>query len=628
MRQHKKITNQQSKSLCQIISENLQATGFLCKIPNPVLITNNSVLSEEQIKPGKEIQIYFKDENDKKNYKKIKIDKTRTTYTVGNVNGEEINTTIIEIKPIEDNLNDQAFIEIDNDLMNDDVKINYETKDVYLIHYDDNEETAMSIGIINEIKKNEKFYSIFHTCNTGYYSCGSPILLYNNKVIGINRETSTKRFNVATLLQYPINEYIKKIIKEKNEITATYKNNKEENGIKILSEIFVGNNKGNFKLLINKKKYDISEYIKYDEYGINKNDDFLIITLTEIKTEKITDLSYMFHDCKSLISLDLISFKTENVLNMQSMFGGCSKMTSLDLRYFNTEKVTNMAYMFVDCSSLTKVDFSSFNTINVTTMRSMFNGCSALTEVNLSSFKTMNVTTMECMFGGCSSLTKVKLSSFNTENITNFKAMFGYCSFLKTLDLQNFNTMKATNMEFMFAYCSSLETLNLQKFNTQNVIYMESMFSGCSSLKKLNLSSFNTENVETMECMFSGCSSLEKLDLSSFNVQYVANMYCMFFDCSSLKEVKLSSFKTQNVNNIEGMFWNCSSLTEIDLSTFNTENVTTMKNLFSNCSNLTLAHLNLFNADNANIENIFYGCKKLKSCVISDKKIDKAFLEK
>ena len=657
MRQYRVIANQQSKSLCQIISEERKATGFLCLIPYPVLITNNCILNEEQIKPGKDIKICFKDENDDIFYKKIKIDETRTTYTVGKVNDEEINTTIIELRPDDDNLNGQEFIEIDDNLMVDDINVKYETKYVYLIHYKENEEIAMSTGVINKVIKHGKFYSIFHTCDSDYYSYGSPILLYNNKVIGIHRGApNLVGLNVATLLQYPILEYIKKLkqkkdfdkenkinisIKhaknktniqgdsdEKNKITVIYKKNKEENGIKVLGKIFVENNKENFKLLINEKKYDISEYIKYDDYGINKNDDLLIITFNEIKTKKVTDLSYMFYGCKLLISLDLKAFNTENILNMQSMFEGCSDMTSLDLKTVNTEKVTNMAYMFVDCTSLTTVDLSSLNTINVKTMRSMFNGCSSLTNVNLSSFNTQNVTTMECMFGGCSSLTNVNLSSFNTINNTNVQAMFAYCSSLTTLDLTKFNTQNVTNMQFMFAYCSSLVTLDLKAFNSQNVTTMESMFSGCSSLKKLSLSSLNTKNVNTMECMFSGCCSLENLDLSSFNIQNVTSMYCMFLNCSSLKKIKLFSFKTQNVDNIEGMFWNCSSLTEIDLSSFDTKNVKNMKRIFCNCSNLTIVNLKLFNTDEADIENVFYGCKELKSCGCKDNNIRKAFIEK
>ena len=51
--QYKTILRQQEKSLCQITvrkkNKNIRATGFLCHIPDPVLITNNHVLDEEDL---------------------------------------------------------------------------------------------------------------------------------------------------------------------------------------------------------------------------------------------------------------------------------------------------------------------------------------------------------------------------------------------------------------------------------------------------------------------------------------------------------------------------------------------------------------------------------------------------
>ena len=64
-----------------------------------LLIKNNLILSEDQIKPEKEINICFIDKIKKREYKTIKIDETRTTFTVKELNGEELDTTIIQLKP-------------------------------------------------------------------------------------------------------------------------------------------------------------------------------------------------------------------------------------------------------------------------------------------------------------------------------------------------------------------------------------------------------------------------------------------------------------------------------------------------------------------------------------------------
>ena len=168
LQQDKVIFRQQIKSLCQITASDCKATGFLCRIPNilnPVLITCNHVLNETEIKPGKEISIYFTDENDDRHYKTIKIDETRTTYTVGKLDDEEIDTTIIELRPEKDNLNEQEFMEIDIELMSDNVKDIYECKDIYLIGYRGGEEIRKSTGVIVKIKKKDKSYTLFHLCD-------------------------------------------------------------------------------------------------------------------------------------------------------------------------------------------------------------------------------------------------------------------------------------------------------------------------------------------------------------------------------------------------------------------------------------------------------------------------------
>ena len=219
--QYRIIYNQQEKSICQIQSKNLIATGFLCSIPNPVLITNNHVLNSDQLKVGEKIKLSFLNENDEVTSKIIKIDKKRNIYTVGKLNGEDIDTTIIELRPDEDGLNDKEFMEIDEKLMSDEIKEKYEKKDIYTMHFRAGELILTSIGVINKIIKDDKSYTILHTCDSDFTSSGSPIILYNHKIIGVHRGFFLyENDNRATLLQYPIKEYIKKFglkkLKKKN----------------------------------------------------------------------------------------------------------------------------------------------------------------------------------------------------------------------------------------------------------------------------------------------------------------------------------------------------------------------------------------------------------------------------
>ena len=49
------------------------------------------------------------------------------------LNNEEIDITIIELRTDEDKLNEQEFMEIDDELKNDNISIVYILKDIYII---------------------------------------------------------------------------------------------------------------------------------------------------------------------------------------------------------------------------------------------------------------------------------------------------------------------------------------------------------------------------------------------------------------------------------------------------------------------------------------------------------------
>ena len=97
-------------------------------------------------------------------------------------------------------------------------------------------------------------------------------------------------------------------------------------------------------MLINDNKIDFSYYYDFEKEGNYK--------IKYIFKKLLTSTNYMFSDCSSLISLDLLNFNTQNVTDMKYMFYNCRSLISLDLSNFNTKNVTDMYYMFSDCSSL------------------------------------------------------------------------------------------------------------------------------------------------------------------------------------------------------------------------------------------------------------------------------------
>ena len=198
-----------------------------------------------------------------------------------------------------------------------------------------------------------------------------------------------------------------------------------------------------------------------------------------------TSCYYWFRGCDMLTQIEGIEhLNTEEVTDMSWMFMDCRGLTSLDVSHFNTQKVTNMEHMFNRCSGLTSLDVSSFNTENVTNMTCIFLGCSGLTSLDVSHFNTKKVTDMSCMFYECGKLTSLDVSHFNTGNVTDMSFMFFNCSDLTLLDLTNFNTAKVVDMGGMLIDCSALTTIYVSdKFVTTNITERGSMFYGCTSLK-------------------------------------------------------------------------------------------------------------------------------------------------
>ena len=252
----------------------------------------------------------------------------------------------------------------------------------------------------------------------------------------------------------------------------------------------------------------------------------------------LTSTSSWFSQCTNLTSITGISnLKTDNVTSMRFMFNGCSNLTTLDLSNLNTANVTDMGWMFKDCSSLTSIEYDA------------------------NKFVTQNVTDMGLMFEGCSSLTAINVSHFNTEKVTNMGQMFRNCSSLTSLDVRNFNTDQVENMHSMFNGCSSLTSLDVSRFNTTNVTDIASMFSGCSSLTSLDVSNFSVSNITALSSMFNGCELLTSIDISGFNTSTVTEMNFMFYNCSALKTIYVGDgWSTDVVTSSANMFTYCEDL--------------------------------------------------------------------
>ena len=248
---------------------------------------------------------------------------------------------------------------------------------------------------------------------------------------------------------------INKDLNDNNQITIKYKINKDENKIKIFGKNFVENNKEKCKIICNNIFYDLTEYFDISSY--DKNNDIFEINLFGINN--IINMSFMFHECKELLSLnDIYKIDTKNTFDMKYMFYNCFSLLSIpDISIWDTSKVTDMSFMFEGCNKLTLLP-------------------------DISKWKTNNIKDMSHMFALCSSLSLLPdISKWNTDKIEDMRMMFYSCSSLKSLpDISKWNTENVNNMNYMFQNCKILLSIpDISKWNINNVINMNDIFLGC-----------------------------------------------------------------------------------------------------------------------------------------------------
>lgn len=438
--------------------------------------------------------------------------------------------------------------------------------------------------------------------------------------------------------------------------------------------------------------YDLNEGENYSDWFYKRSVITKVVFDASFANARPTSCYMWFDGCSNLTTIEGIEyFNTENVTNMRYMFDDCKSLKSLDLTNFNTENVTDMYYMFAYCTSLESLDLTNFNTAKVTNMAGMFQSCSALKTIYASDkFVTGQVTESTCMFSDCLSFKDYTSSKEDhtyancgptgyftygrgyamfdnaTETLTfsykGFKPEGAYelnegentpkwisknsyvkkvvfdasfakarptscyywfrgCDMLTQIEgIEHLNTEEVTDMSWMFMDCRGLTSLDVSHFNTQKVTNMEHMFNRCSGLTSLDVSSFNTENVTNMTCIFLGCSGLTSLDVSHFNTKKVTDMSCMFYECGKLTSLDVSHFNTGNVTDMSFMFFNCSALTLLDLTNFNTAKVVDMGGMLIDCSALTTIYVSdkFVTTNITERGSMFYGCTSLKGAIAYD----------
>lgn len=397
--------------------------------------------------------------------------------------------------------------------------------------------------------------------------------------------------------------------------------------------------------------------------------------IENLKTDNVTDMSYMFYNCSNLEHLFISGLNTSNVTDMQYMFGSCSNLKDIEIgNLFVTPNVTNMAGMFSYCEQLTSLDLSGFNTAKVTDMHDMFHNCMKLMTLNVQSFNTQEVTNMGSMFYNCSALTTLDVTSFNTAKVTDMSSMFNRCLTLTTLNVSSFDVGNVLDFGGMFVGCTGLTELDLSNFDTHSATRMAGMFAGCENLTKIYASEkWDNSHVTSGDDMFENCYNLKggqgtgyaqdrrgvsyaHIDGGENNPGYFTdknapavaepyavldgNMLVFYYDTdkNAVGGMDIGPFATRfergwnddagtitkvvfdesfaqytGLTSTAYWFFDCNNLVAIDgLENLKTDNVTSMREMFMYCDKLTSLNLSSFNTTHVHdMSDMFYGCESL-----------------
>ena len=227
------------KSLCKIRYRNMMASGFCCLIPIfnknkvPVLIACEHLINLDNIRKGCNINLDF---NDFHELISIRIDERTKIYS-----DKKFDITIIEIKETDELKDKLLFMEIDEDVFNENlIQKNFGLLNAYILHYcfdisyrEKNINNFVDFKKNNnlklkEITNNKGYYieegeiqiienKIIHNMSTGLGSSGAPIISSNKfKVIGYHTGSFMKGHGFGWLLQIPIQNYIKQFYQSNN----------------------------------------------------------------------------------------------------------------------------------------------------------------------------------------------------------------------------------------------------------------------------------------------------------------------------------------------------------------------------------------------------------------------------
>ena len=286
----------------------------------------------------------------------------------------------------------------------------------------------------------------------------------------------------------------------------------------------------------------------------------------------LTDVSYMFSGCESLITVNISA--NNNITNMTNFCDGCSELEFVNTvsHIAETEVIkalddNGFSDAFSNCPKKEEFD----NTIY------WYYGNDEKTNIHLSSIEPTDSHYIAGHFIDGDIYTNISMLPIDNENvekivIDNAISIKNDCSkeFIANIsknatmieNIENIDTSDATDFSMMFNECI-ITSLDLSNFDMSSATTIYSMFYNCNDLVEINLTDWDTSQVTDMSYLFYGCNSLNIIDISSFDVSNVENIDFMFYECENLVTIYATNdmiFSDDVYANSEEVFTDCVSL--------------------------------------------------------------------
>ena len=311
-------------------------------------------------------------------------------------------------------------------------------------------------------------------------------------------------------------------------INYTLKNTSKKRSIKLFDPAFVKNNKDKLKMKVTKlpDKINIYDGDLIDYYRNSKNLEIekMQIELTEKDgNNQVTDLSYMFNNCKYFESANFTNWNLNNITSMEAMFQLCKNVQleniSRIIKNNQNGNLVNIRALFCKCTNLKFVPdidrwfFILNNETRLKNMSMLFSGCKGLGSINLNSWRNIKFNYLEdisYMFNRCTNLVMIdNIKRFNTTRVTNMCGLFNGCKKLTTLSNFKLITQSAEDMSIMFQGCENLERIDNDFYDAKNLKDISGMFSNCYKLNSIrNIIYYTSDKLENMTALFKNCKAL------------------------------------------------------------------------------------------------------------------------